>query len=276
MIKSALARVYPHLPASVADRLITWRDRHPLVRRTLQAVAGWLKAETVTIQQGAGAGLKFNPTQGNLSYAMGTNEPLIQEALQRHLRPGDTFYDVGANIGFFTLIGASLVGPRGRVVAFEPVPETAALAAANAEINGFKHVDVRAEAAAEAAGTAEIQLGSESQIARLTMAGTLSKATRRLTVQLAAIDELIGAGTLPPPDFVKMDIEGAEVSALRGMANTLRQYHPTILCELHSTHAEVATLLRKYGYTLSVLESEGSVEEAPEHAHVLAIPPTET
>lgn len=76
----------------------------------------------------------------------GTLETSVQEAMRRLLPRGGVFFDVGANIGFFSLIAARLVGPDGKVVAFEPVPATAALISENAQRNGLATIDVRERA----------------------------------------------------------------------------------------------------------------------------------
>lgn len=80
------------------------------------------KSDT-TISHGIGAGLLFNSSGAFPSRALGTVETEVQDALAELLRPGDVFYDVGANVGYFTIIAARLVGPEGRVVAVEPQPE---------------------------------------------------------------------------------------------------------------------------------------------------------
>src|SRR5260370_37638450 len=81
----------------------------------------------VQIQHGPSAGLwiRLNPRTGQ-NVQKGIGEPQVQKALMDHLRPGMTFYDVGANIGVFSLMAARLVGPEGRVISFEADPEIAA------------------------------------------------------------------------------------------------------------------------------------------------------
>ena len=76
-----------------------------------------------TLSIGVGAGLRIDPSTSNPDYATGANELPVQQALAQYLSPGAVFYDVGANIGFLTIIGARLVEPHGRVYAFEPVPQ---------------------------------------------------------------------------------------------------------------------------------------------------------
>lgn len=99
------------------------------------------------VQSGAAAGvwLKLNPRTGR-TYFEGEVEPTVQEVLQQYLRPGMTFYDIGANIGFFSLLAARLVGQKGRVIAFEADPETASRLRGNVEKNAFDWITVEEKA----------------------------------------------------------------------------------------------------------------------------------
>ena len=94
------------------------------------------------IRHGVGKGLKFDPRGGNPGYSLGTTEQAEQLLLSECLKPGDVFYDIGTNVGFFTTLGGRLVGPKGHVYGFEPFPGSAAAAAANAERNQFEHVKI--------------------------------------------------------------------------------------------------------------------------------------
>lgn len=254
-------------------RLRGWRDRAPLVGGLVRGLARVVKRLAVVVPFGEARGLRFRAPGGTLGYALGLEEPLVQRALRAHLRPGQTFYDLGANVGFFTLLGARRVGPSGRVYAFEPLPEAAAQLRANVARNGFAHVEVVEAAASDRAGTATLLVGAASQVAKLEGApGPLGVPARSVQVPVVALDALVESGAIAPPDFVKIDVEGAETAALRGMEQTLRRHRPGVLCELHGTHADVAAVLRACGYELHVLEGPGAVEDAAEFAHVLAFP----
>lgn len=214
------------------------------------------------IPRGIGQGLRFNPASGNPDYALGTNEPPVQEALAEMLHPGDVFYDVGANVGFLTVIGARLVGPDGQVIAFEPVAENAAAVRHNCALNGFDHVRIREAAVSDEEGTAELQLAHFSGGAALATAATPPDFKDVITVPVTTIDGLIARQEAPQPMVVKIDVEGAEINVLRGMRETLRQVRPLILYELDDNDAKrlaekarsCAAFLVEAGYEIRQLD----------------------
>src|ERR687893_362807 len=97
-------RILDRLPPGTLRRLGTWQFSGPLARRIVGWGSRWVRNRDRTIRHGVGAGLRFNTGDANPGYALGTTEPLIQEALASCLGPGDVFYDVGANVGFFTVL----------------------------------------------------------------------------------------------------------------------------------------------------------------------------
>jgi FkbM family methyltransferase len=203
---------------------------------------GWRgRAGMLTV--GVGAGLRLDPGASNPAYATGANELPVQQALAQHLLAGGVFYDVGANIGFLTLIGARLVGPRGRVYAFEPVPANAALVRRNVSLNGFAQVQVVEKALGRHSGRAELALAAYSGGAVLADVGTPPDAAGSISVALASIDDLVEQAGFIPPSLVKIDVEGAELEVLEGMVTTLAKHQPVLLCEVDD--AEPAGLQRK-------------------------------
>ena len=251
-------------------------DRSALVRRLVDPFSARLRGREVRIRHGAAAGLLISTEGGTVSYGIGTAEPLIQRTLQRHVRAGGTFYDIGANVGFFTLVGAQLVGERGHVVAFEPAPATAALLSANVARNGLDRVRLLDIALGDRTGEAHFAVMAENQYGRMAHLDDGSIATvEQIGVRVERLDALVDEG-LPPPTIIKMDIEGAETEALRGMETTLREHHPVVLCELHGTQREVAAAFEAHGYTLRGLDDVRETEEpyragAP-YSHLLALP----
>jgi len=103
----------------------------PAIRRTVRS----RQVSDGLIAHGEGEGLRINPGGANPGYALGTTEPGVQQALAELLEPGMTFYDVGANMGFFSLIAWRRVGPHGRVRSFEPLPESARTLRHNVALN---------------------------------------------------------------------------------------------------------------------------------------------
>lgn len=195
----------------------------------------------------------------------GALEPAVQEALRRHVRPGDTVYDVGANLGFFSLVAARL---GARVEAFEPLPETAAAARRSAELNGVP-VRVHELAVGAAAGEAAFLRVDEGSWSHLADRGRHARTSGELRVRVASLDEL--RGELPSPAVIKVDVEGSEVAVLDGAAGLLREARPVIVVETHETNAEVADRLEATGYAVSNLDGPEAVREAGP-VHVLGVP----
>jgi FkbM family methyltransferase len=253
-------------------------------RSPLAPIVRWWHAfRAQTISVGAGKGLRFLFGPSNPDYVTGNNELPVQEALVRTLRPGQVFFDVGANVGFFAVIGARLVGPRGKVVAFEPVGNNAALVRQNAAINGFGNLEVVEKAVAAVSGRAKLALAAYAGGSSLAHVGTPPDATgAMLPVETVALDDLIFSQRHPAPDLVKIDVEGAEREVLEGMARLLRQVRPIVLYEIDDADRAVMTekrevcraLLRSAGYHIVALP-ESYAGSGWHVGHDLALPSNE-
>lgn len=153
----------------------------------------------------------------------GTWEPHLGALLDRNLRPGDVVVDVGANVGVFAFRAARLVGPAGRVIAFEPDPANAALFLRGVAANRFGHVTLFPLALSDRRAVFALQGGAN---AWLVPAGATE-----VMAQAVPGDEVLA--TEPRVDFVKLDIEGHEPFALRGLARILALHRPLVLCEFN-------------------------------------------
>ncbi|MBN8482442.1 MAG: class I SAM-dependent methyltransferase, partial [Xanthomonadales bacterium] len=160
------------------------------------------------------------------------HDPHVEAALRTHLAPGATFLDIGANIGVFTMLGAHLVGPSGRVVAVEPLAGNVALIERACRHNGYDHVQVIRAAASDEAGVLELRTEpSTSNAATPAASGPRLLGGRGVTLPSEAVvldDALAGLDRL---DLVKVDIAGMEPRALRGLARTLERLRPVLICE---------------------------------------------
>jgi FkbM family methyltransferase len=217
---------------------------------------------------GLGVGLLLDPpplTHVQL-YALvrGVLETPVQEALRRHVRPGDVVYDVGANLGFFSLLACHL---GARVEAFEPLPRAAAAIRRSARHNGFDGLRVHEAAVGAAAGTATFLRVREGSWSHLADRGRHALTEEEVPVRVLALDDV----DLPAPAFVKVDVEGSEVAVLDGAAGLLREARPVLVIETHETNAEVADRLEPLGYVLHNLDGPGPVRGAGP-VHVLAVP----
>jgi len=216
------------------------------------------------VERGHGQGLwlELNPRTGQ-QYLHGEVEPVIQEVLADRLKPGMVFYDLGANIGFFSLLAARLVGATGKVFSFEPDPENARRLRRNIERNGFANatvVEAGIWSASKNVNFVAADLASPDRGVGKFSVG--ESATAGTPTRCVALDDF--ARSSAAPDVIKCDIEGAEIEAFRGAEELLEARHPMILCEMHSDEND--KFLRDYfvrsGYSLEILDS----------LHVLALP----
>ena len=155
--------------------------------------------------------------------------------LRALLKPGDTLVDVGANLGYFSLVGAAAVGAGGRVVALEPDPRMAAELEENVRRNGLDHVHTVRAAAFDRRGTAT--LAGYDEAAGNWGVSTLQSAPASpttFTVECAPLDDLLDDLGIDGVSLVKIDVEGAEQAVLRGMrAGLARGRYRRVMVELH-------------------------------------------
>jgi FkbM family methyltransferase len=207
--------------------------------------------------------LRFAARDVSGAFAEGTYEMPIQQALARCLKSGDVFYDVGANVGFFSILAGWLVGAGGSVHAFEPVPSNADTIGRNLRLNGLSNVQVHSVAVSEASGQQELLISRHRGGAALASAvATVPDVTGKIVVPTVAIDDLIEQCKAPPPTMIKVDVEGAELNVLRGMHRTLRTHRPVLLYEvddaepavMHTRWNELDELVEKAGYRIERME----------------------
>lgn len=191
----------------------------------------------VQVQDGGARGiwLHLNPRTGR-DYFRGDVEPEVQSVLQKQLRPGMVFYDIGANIGFFSLLAARLVGTQGRIVAFEADPEIAARLREHVTRNQVAMISVEEKAVWSCSdpvsfARADVSTSPDRGLGHV-VAEESEKSFGTIHVQAVSLDEYV-AGSVSP-DFLKCDVEGAEVEVFRGALKLLSERKPDILCEMHS------------------------------------------
>ena len=268
-----LLRLVGALPGAWITAISRSQWRHPALQRAFRFCARRFQCQEGVIAKGAGRGLRFNPGTANAGYLLGTSEPAVQHLMQELLRPGFRVYDIGANVGFFTTLAARLVGPGGEVVAFDPLDANITLLRRNLALNAFTHVGIRQEAVGDRDGEMDFLVAAESTLGRLaSVANEAPELVDRRQVPVVRLDSLVSAGVLKPPDFVKVDVEGAEAAVLRGAETLLRTARPLLLIELHGTNAAMAEALAAQGYEGADCESRQPIREAAWNAHILAIP----
>jgi FkbM family methyltransferase len=225
----------------VIGPLLRWAGAKLVPRDTLT----WIQ-----VQRGPAKGiwLRLNPRTGR-DYFSGEAEPEVQALMQKYLLAGMTFYDVGANIGFFSLLAARLVGPTGRVIAFEADPEVAARLREHVARNDGASISVEEKAAWSSAAPvlfarADPSLSPDRGLGHVVAAGATEIPHSAIRVETVVLDEY--AAGVRAPDFIKCDVEGAEVDVFRGAQTILTEKKPIILCEMHGEENRQA-LLREFG-----------------------------
>lgn len=203
-------------------------------------------------------------------YWLGTYEPALQDALVRLARPGGRALDLGANAGFFSLLLASCVGPKGAVVAVDPDPANCASIAEQARLNGFAHVGIIQGAVAGVSGWGHLDGRSPgSPVARV----LITPQEEPGTVALYTVDDL--ARLHGRPDVIKVDVEGAEGVVLAGATEVLRAHRPVWIVETHGTPLglQVWDRFAAAGYTVQGLDGRTRRrEEVAAADHLVALP----
>ena len=187
----------------------------------------------------------------------GTYEREQTALFEKLLHAGDTVLDVGANVGYYTLLASVLVGGGGRVHAFEPEPRNAEFLRRHVRINGRGNVSVEQAAVSDRVGTARFDFGSGTGTGHLADAGAIEVRTLRL-------DDHCAAHGLKPR-AIKIDVEGAEMSVLAGARQTLERHRPIVFLSTHGPEVHRASLefLRDLGYRVEPILG-GDVESTTE------------
>ena len=189
----------------------------------------------------------------------GRYEPQETAILQRILRAGMTFVDVGANWGYFTLVGGYLVGPTGRVVCIEADPRACRTVRSNLAENHLDAVALVNVAAADTPGTISVREYdvAAGETGNFGVGQAVTGGGRRLDIAARPLDDVLDDSGVEHVDLLKMDIEGSEARALAGLDRRLAarhvdrillEIHPHFLRELGSSAEHVIALLRTRGY----------------------------
>jgi FkbM family methyltransferase len=212
----------------------------------------WVQVKTGPAQ---GLWLEVNPRTGQ-DYLCGRAESPVQAILAERLRPGMVFYDLGANVGFYSLLAARILGASGRVFSFEPDTKVFERLQRNIARNGFQNVTVVETGVWSESGEMNFVAADPSSPDHGT--GKISAQKDANSGQIArcvSLDDF--TQTAPSPDAIKCDVEGAEVEVIRGAENLLKTHRPWFLCEMHSEANDRAfrEFLGRIGYGFERVDS---------------------
>jgi FkbM family methyltransferase len=212
---------------------------------------------TVTLDKGFRMRLDLEDPEQRKVYFFGHYHERYEAALvARLLDPGEVFWDVGANVGYFSLVAAAAVGPAGEVLAFEPGAASLARLRENAALNPEHPIRIYPWAVAEADGEAVLYRAAGIADSSASLFAAAAGAAGGETCVTVALDNLLKKEGPRPPDFLKLDVEGAELAALRGAAGLLADSRPLLLVEMEEKNLRAAgasksaiqDFLKDYGY----------------------------
>lgn len=197
----------------------------------------------------------------------------ILSVLRNLVKPGMVVIDAGANIGEITLLAAKKVGASGKVYSFEPLPEVSAKLEKNVRDNDFSQVSIQRFGLSDKAGEINIYQSSSSYgdgsdnggLGTLYPSDSIAKPAG--VIKLTTLDDFCGERKLQKVDLIKLDIEGAELPALKGALNTLKQFKPKLIIEVQEETAEragysaddILIFLANLGYEFQVIGRNGNL-----------------
>lgn len=232
-------------------------------RRRMARTFGW--SETSRVERELADGSRFfvgadDPAVGTQIRLSGDYEPYVRAAIIGHLQPGSTFVDVGASVGFFSVVAGRHLGSEGKVIAIEPGVQNHPLFLLNVAAANLTNVTLLRVAAGREAGFALYNReGSNGATLRFDL--TDAETGVHDVVETRSLDELIAGEDLI--SVIKVDVEGSEGSALYGAERTLRRHQPTLIFELNgaalevrssTTPAELLGYLEHLGYRFEILD----------------------
>ena len=238
----------------------------------------------VEVSAGGLAGMRLQlDLQREKDYWLGTYELDLQQAISDWVKPGMVAYDLGANIGYVSLLLARTVSPGGQVIGFEALPENFERLKANLALSALLNVRPIPQAISDKSGVAKFLVHESGGMGKL--AGSTGRDhiyRRELKVESITLDDFVFEKSNPKPDLIKVDIEGGEALALVGMRRVIQDCRPIFFIELHGREAAetVWEILSNAGYSFQGM-SKGyprlkDIDELGWKGYVVARPINET
>jgi len=236
----------------------------------------WTSARTVT-HDGICFELDLNDLVSRYVY-YGVYETPETHLVKQLVKWGWVCVDAGAHVGYYSLLFSQLVGPGGRVLAFEPCSDVRRSLMRNLSLNSGNRVDVHDFALSDYCGWAHLERNA-------TNSGGSQLASCGERVRVRTLDSFLEENSTSRVDFIKADVEGCETRLLRGGMRTLRRFKPPMLLEINplktasfgNTVEEMLGLLAELGYTIEQVRRRGLVSnwrlpEPGDSCNVIAIP----
>ncbi|MFC4034051.1 FkbM family methyltransferase [Streptomyces polygonati] len=190
-------------------------------------------------------------------YLFGVWEPRMTQWLRRRLRPGDTFIDVGANIGYFSVLASQLVGPEGRVVAIEASRAFQDRLEQNARLNGCTNIRAVHTAVSDKRQTLTFILASSNNMGANSIVPYDGPAESTFEIEAFPLPDVLDEDEIANARIIKVDVEGAEGSVVRGMAPLLDRLRPDAEITVEVTPERMAQLGDSVGELLETMRGAG-------------------
>ena len=203
-----------------------------------------------------------------IDMAMGNFEARTVELIENVLRPGMNMVDVGAHVGYFSLLAASLVGESGRIFAFEPEPENYQILIGNIERNGYETIVVEQKAISQSLGEVQLFISGLDNGSHSIYQNKKRRTTGFVTVPTITLDSFIELHGSPDLDLIKIDVEGAEIDVINGMQRILERLRPPALliefCPFLLQAAgklpiDLIRLIRRWGFVIQYIDENVGV-----------------
>ena len=206
----------------------------------------------VPVPRGKLKGLRWTRGASVNACWLGSYEPRLTQQFVDVVKPGNVVYDIGANVGYYTLLSAVLTGKTGQVIAFEPLPRNLGFLRQHVAMNRLGQVQIRTEALCDREGTARFGGSSDATQTHLGSEGETEVRTTSL--------DLLLEGGMAVPDVMKIDVEGAEWLVLQGAEMLFRKHRPVLFLATHGDDLRdrCSTWLKERDYELTALNEDVS------------------
>jgi len=207
------------------------------------------KGMVLPILQGPLRGKKWIVGAGEHGYWLGSYEMNKRLAFEREISPGSVIYDIGANVGYFSLLASVLSGEKGQVYAFEPLSRNVSFLKKHINLNRLSNIQIIEAAVSSESGEALFNIGASTAMGHISEFG-------KLRVRMVSLDNLVSSGELQPPDYMKIDVEGAEYDVLKGAENLIETFQPILFLDTHQREAHQKTInfLEQHHYQIEILD----------------------
>jgi FkbM family methyltransferase len=245
----------------------------PRLKRRIQLALNPQARAIFILEDGLRFECALSDSAGRILTVVGTIETAEREFVRQALKAGDVFFDIGANLGLFTLTAARRVGPSGHVYAFEPSRREAQYLQRNLELNQLTNVTIVMQAVSDQCGTARFAIAADGgNNSLMKNAHPQQQIQEWQDVEVTTLDTFVAAYNVPRVDLMKIDVEGGEVNVLRGAAHLLNGFQPPmILCEFcdvtaagfNSSGRALYDTFAAFGYQLFALPESGQGNLTP-------------